>query len=245
MSTVFISDLHLSQHSAQVLGHLGEVLRTQVKGADALYVLGDLFEIWLGDDAMTADHRAVLDGFRRISDSGTPVYFMRGNRDFLIGPAFVEASGMTILDDPCVVELYGTRTLLMHGDLLCTDDTDYLKFRLQVRDPAWQKYFLSLSIPERIQLGKDARAASQEAGGKKSNEIMDANLATVAHYMSEHGVQRLIHGHTHRPKVHQLTLGNVPAERIVLGDWHDFSSVLVMNEQGYRLNDPRVATSPS
>lgn len=226
-----------------MLQHLSGVLRAQTIGAQALYVLGDLFEIWLGDDAMTAEHRAVLESFRRVRDGGTPVFFMRGNRDFLIGPEFAQSSGMTVLEDPCLVDLYGTPTLLMHGDLLCTDDTDYLAFRRQVRNPAWQQQFLALSIPERIRMGKEARSASQEAGEKKSNEIMDANPETVTHYMQEHGVRRLIHGHTHRPKVHRFMLAGQEAERIVLGDWHDFASVLVVDKQGYRLHDPRVISS--
>jgi len=241
MTTVFISDLHLSANSAQVLRHLSGVLHTHAVGADALYVLGDLFEIWLGDDAMAPEHRAVLALFRGVRDSGTPVYFMRGNRDFLIGPEFVAVSGMQVLDDPCVVDLYGTRTLLMHGDLLCTDDTDYLAFRRQVRNPVWQEQFLALSIPERIRMGREARSASQDAGEKKNAEIMDANTLTVEQFMLEHRVHRLIHGHTHRPGVHKFTLAGQPAERIVLGDWHDFASVLVVDKQGYHLHDPRVS----
>ncbi len=224
--TLFIADLHLAADQPGIAQQFLTFMQERAPHADALYILGDLFEIWLGDDAMTPEHSVIVNALRALSDDGVPVYFMHGNRDFLIGEAFAKASGCHILDDPCTVDLYGIKTLLTHGDSLCTDDIDYQKFRAYIRNPQTISQLMSLSIEERIAKGKEYRMASQEANKEKSMEIMDVNQDAVASMLREHGVAHMIHGHTHRPKVHRFDLNGKTAQRIVLGDWYEQGSQL-------------------
>ncbi|MEW6330352.1 MAG: UDP-2,3-diacylglucosamine diphosphatase [Pseudomonadota bacterium] len=235
-TTLFISDLHLCGARPAITALFLDFLRHRARGADALYVLGDLFEYWIGDEAAEQpEFRSMVQGLRELTAAGTPVFVMHGNRDFLMAQGFEKATGCRLLADPAKVDLYGTPTLLMHGDSLCTDDVEYMAFRAQVRDPAWQKQFLSMSVPERDRIVRDFREISKNSTASKKPEIMDVNQNAVEAIMREHGVQRLIHGHTHRPREHVFTLDGRPARRMVLGDWYEQGSVLRVDAQGWKL----------
>jgi len=231
MTTLFISDLHLDAERPQVTGLFGRFLREEARGADALYILGDLFEAWVGDDDPSDTGAFVARELRTLADAGVPVHFIRGNRDFLVGDAYARRAGMTILPDPAVVMLYGEPTLILHGDTLCTDDVAYQQFRAQVRNPAWQQQFLSQPLAARVAFAQQARAASkahqaglQDKGTMES--ITDVAPATVEATLLRFGITRMIHGHTHRPAIHELEIGERACQRIVLGDWYDQGSVL-------------------
>ena len=211
---LFISDLHLDESRPAVTAALESFLE-QNRDCQALYVLGDLFEAWVGDDddsRLAADTRAM---FKRFSGSGAALYFMRGNRDFLLGETFCTAAGGQLLPDPTLITLDGTRTLLMHGDSLCTADRDYQRFRQMARDPRWQTDILSRSLGERRTLASELREISRDATSNKAEDILDVTPAEVERVMAEHGVNCLIHGHTHRPARHEQQHGT----RWVLGDW--------------------------
>jgi UDP-2,3-diacylglucosamine hydrolase len=224
--TLFISDLHLSDERPEITALFSLFLQNDAARAHALYILGDLFEVWLGDDAVLPAYQTVMDGIRALTASGVPVYVMHGNRDFLIGERFVQLSGCRLLEDPTIIELEGKRTLLMHGDTLCTDDVEYQRFRTQVRNPDTQRQFLALPINERIAVAKHYRQESRERSRSKAEEIMDVNQGAVMEIMRRHGVYQLIHGHTHRPAVHSFILDDHSAQRIVLGDWYEQASIL-------------------
>ena len=218
MATWFISDLHL-QASRPELTRACIDLLDRLHGCDALYILGDLFEAWIGDDDDEPWLTDLSSALKRLSDSGSALYFVHGNRDFLIGADFAVRHGMTLLPESTVIDLYGRPTLLLHGDSLCTEDREYLAFRNQVRNPLWQQAVLSKPLGERRQLAAMLRNESRMAGAEKNSEIMDVTSAEVERVMREAGVDLLIHGHTHRPARHPLSLDGHPAERIVLGDW--------------------------
>ncbi len=235
MSTLFISDLHLSGQRPAITELFLDFLRQRARSAEALYILGDLFEAWIGDDAVLPDYQPCVDALRTLADSGVPVYIMQGNRDFLLGEGFAAMSSATLLPDPSVIDLYGEPTLLMHGDTLCTDDVAYQQFRAMVRDPQWQAALLAKTPQERLAMAREYREISQAQTAQKAETIMDVNQEAVAAALREQGVHRLIHGHTHRPALHDFTLDNAPARRIVLGDWYEQGSVLVCDETGCRL----------
>lgn len=231
MPTLFISDLHLHASRPRVTALFLQFLREEAAGAKALYILGDLFEAWVGDDDPDPVGAAVAEGLRGVADAGTPVAFMRGNRDFLLGPDYARRAGMTLLADPAVVMLDGVPTLLLHGDLLCTADTGYMAFRAQTRDPGWQARFLAQPLAARQAFANQARAQSQAAQAALKDAgtmetITDVSPETVAQYFMRYGVDRMIHGHTHRPAIHAHEAGGRRCERIVLGDWYEQGSVL-------------------
>ena len=233
--TLFISDLHLDPERPAVTKLFLDFMDTRACAADAVYILGDLFEAWVGDDDTSPMNLAVCEGLKKCATSGTPVYIMHGNRDFLLGAQFAAASGATLLGDPALIDLYGTPALLMHGDLLCTDDREYMAFRAMVRDTEWQRELLSKSLEERQLLAREMRNRSREQTGGKPESIMDVNKAAVIKTMTEHKVQRLIHGHTHRPAIHELLISEKSAQRIVLGDWYEQGSLLECTANGCRL----------
>ena len=233
--TLFISDLHLDPERPAVTKLFLDFMDTRACAADAVYILGDLFEAWVGDDDTSPMNLAVCEGLKKCATSGTPVYIMHGNRDFLLGAQFAAASGATLLGDPALIDLYGTPALLMHGDLLCTDDREYMAFRAMVRDTEWQRELLSKSLEERQLLAREMRNRSREQTGGKPESIMDVNKAAVIKTMTEHKVQRLIHGHTHRPAIHELLIAEKSAQRIVLGDWYEQGSLLECTANGCRL----------
>lgn len=234
MTTLFISDLHLDGSRPAVTQLFFSFLAGEARRADALYILGDLFEAWIGDDDDDAHHQAVLSRLQALSRT-VPVAVMHGNRDFLLGERFARESGCRLLAEAEVVHLYGVPTLLMHGDQLCTDDDAYQAFRRTARDPGWQRDMLARPLAERRAIARQARDRSAIENAMKADAIMDVNADAVADAMRRHGVRRMIHGHTHRPAVHELDLGGTPATRIVLGDWYDQGSVLRVDADGFEL----------
>jgi len=234
-NTLFISDLHLDPERPLITDLFLDFLANRAVRSGALYILGDLFEAWVGDDDTSPMNRAVCQGLKACTTAGTAVFVMHGNRDFLLGSGFAERSACTLLDDPARIELYGKPTLLMHGDLLCTDDTEYQAFRKVVRDPAWQQALLAKSLDERRRMAQEMRASSREQTGGKPESIMDVNSDTVVRLMTEHHVQQLIHGHTHRPAIHDLEVAAHAAQRMVLGDWYEQGSVLACSAAGCEL----------
>ncbi len=235
-TTLFISDLHLCGARPAITALFLDFLHQRARTADALYILGDLFEYWIGDEAVEQEEfRPIIRGLRELTTSGTPVYVMHGNRDFLMGQGFEKATGCRLLSDPSRIDLYGTPTLLMHGDTLCVDDIEYMNFRAKVRGTAWQKEFLGRSVAERDKIVRDFREISKHSTAAKKPEIMDANLKAVEAVMREHRVHRMIHGHTHRPKEHVLNLEGESARRMVLGDWYEQGSVLRVDARGWVL----------
>lgn len=230
--TLFISDLHLEDAAPERTGWLAAFLAGPARDAAALYILGDLFEFWIGDDALSPTAEHVAEALETLSRSGVECYFTHGNRDFLVGGQFAGRAGVEILPDEHVIDLHGTRTLLLHGDSLCTDDVEYQALRRQVRNPAWQAGVLALPIEERLKMATDAREASKQHTRSASMEIMDVNRKAVEDAFGRHGVSRMIHGHTHRPARHEVKLGDRTAERIVLSDWYDHGSYLRVTEDG-------------
>lgn len=236
MASLFIADLHLDPARPQITALFERYLAgDEVRHADALYILGDLVEAWIGDDDDAELPARIAAATRAVRDAGVPVYFMVGNRDFLLGPAFAERAGLTLLDDGTVHDIHGRPTLLMHGDVLCTDDVAYQAVRRQVRTPEWQAQILAMPLQARRAFAAKAREDSKAHTGSTMESIMDVNDGAVAEAMRKAGVTRLIHGHTHRPAVHAFELDGDPAERIVLGDWYEHGSVLRVDNDGVEL----------
>lgn len=233
--TLFISDLHLSEERPEITALFLDFLITRATGADALYILGDLFEIWLGDDAIMPCYQPVLNGLRGLTGTGVPVYVMHGNRDFLMGDLFAQRSGCRLIPDPSVIEVNGERTLIMHGDTLCTDDVEYQQLRAHLRSEETQRQFLALPMAQRVSVASQYRSGSRERSRHKAEAIMDVNQLAVITTMREHGVRLLIHGHTHRPAIHDFSLDGQAARRMVLGDWYEQGSVLSCDTSGCRL----------
>lgn len=232
--TYFISDLHLCASRPRITALLLEFLGGTARGAQALYVLGDLFEYWAGDDDLDdLFHRDICAAFRALTESGTPIALIHGNRDFLLGERFAAASGMQLLKDPTEIDLYGQRALLTHGDALCTDDVAYQSFRSQVRDPAWQASFLALPLAERKAQIEALRMRSESEKSMKAEAIMDVNDDAVRDLLREHGHPAwLIHGHTHRPASHVVRDGEHVTTRWVLGDWYEEGHYLRCDANG-------------
>lgn len=235
MATLFISDLHLDPQRPAITTLFLDFLKRRAAKAEALYILGDLFEAWIGDDDDAQLGREVASALSDLTAQGVAVYLVHGNRDFLLGERFAASSGVQLLPETTVIDLYGTPTLIMHGDTLCTDDVAYQAFRAQVRSPQWQSQLLTRPLAERRQIARQLREGSQQATRQKASEITDVNPDAVVRTMREHGVYRLIHGHTHRPATHELLIDGRPAQRIVLGDWYEQGSVLSCDTGGCRL----------
>jgi UDP-2,3-diacylglucosamine hydrolase len=226
VTTLFVSDLHLDDARPHIVEGFERFCAGEARTADALYVLGDLFEAYIGDDDDAALNARIASALRGVADAGVPAHFIAGNRDFLLGEAYASRCGMDLLDDGSVVDLYGVPTLILHGDVLCTDDAAYLAFRKQVRDPAWQHAFLARPLTERRAFAAQARDASRVHTSQTDMAIMDVNQHAVESALRRNGVTRMIHGHTHRPAVHDFTLDGKPARRFVLGDWYEQGSAL-------------------
>jgi len=237
LKRLFISDLHLMESRPDVTAAFFRFLGEHAVDADELYILGDFFELWLGDDHETDFNRSIIDALGQLE---TPRFLMHGNRDFLMGDDFARAAGATLLPDPTVIDAGGKPVLLMHGDSMCTRDEAYMQARKMLRDPAFQQDFLSKSIAERAALAQGARNQSREHTRETADDIMDVTPAEVVREMEAHGVDLLIHGHTHRPYVHEFTLGGRPARRIVLGDWDDKGWYLVLDDAGFELKSFRI-----
>lgn len=235
MTTLFVSDLHLDAQRPAVTALFIQFLRSEARSASALYILGDLFEAWIGDDIADPAGDAVADALRDLHAAGVPSYFIHGNRDFLVGDDWARRARVCLLADPSLIIIEGRPTLLMHGDTLCIDDVGYQAFRSQVHQPAWQLGFLARSADERLAFAAQARAESRRQTAAKDASIMDVNDAAVRAAMTAHGVTRLIHGHTHRPAIHAFELDGQPAQRIVLGDWYEQGSVLRVDRESATL----------
>ena len=232
-SSLFISDLHLSEERPEANETFFSFMEEKAAGAQALYILGDLFEFWIGDDDLDQPFNAVVAGFlRNLSEKGVALYVMHGNRDFLIGDGFCKATGARLLVDPSVASPGTMKTVLMHGDTLCTDDTDYQAWRLIARSDAWQRDFLSKSLAERREIIMGLRDKSREVIQAKPAEIMDVSDAAVRQAFRDHGVTRLVHGHTHRAGRHSLELDGAPRERWVLPDWYGRGGYLEIPDDG-------------
>ncbi|WP_342594628.1 UDP-2,3-diacylglucosamine diphosphatase [Salinicola lusitanus] len=216
---LLIADLHLQPSQPDIAKGFIDYLRGPVRQASSLTILGDLFEAWIGDDYRGEFEQRIIAELKACAEAGTRLAFMHGNRDFLIGEAFAADSGCALLDDPTVMELGGQRVLLMHGDSLCTRDEAYMAFRRQARDPAWQAQILAMPVDERMALARKLREQSGEANTNKAEDIMDVTPEAVVETMQAHDVSVMIHGHTHRPAVHELNVGGEPAKRYVIGDW--------------------------
>ena len=235
MSTLFISDLHLDASRPEVTKLFLGFLAGEARDAEGLYILGDLFEAWLGDDDPDPHHARVAAALAELSGSGVPVRFLVGNRDFLLGEDYARRAGMELLVEPVLLDLHGTPTVLLHGDVLCTDDAEYQAFRVMVRDADWQKNFLSRPLDERRMMAAQARERSRSRGLTLDEDIMDVNADAVAQAFRTHAVPRMIHGHTHRPHIHHIEVDGKPCERIVLGDWYEQGSVLRVDAHGVEL----------
>lgn len=235
MATLFIADLHLQTEEPAITAGFLRFLQGEARQADALYILGDLFEAWIGDDDPNPLHQQIASAIKAVVDAGVPCYFIHGNRDFLVGQRFARQSGMILLAEEERLDLYGREVLIMHGDTLCTDDPGYLAFRAKVHTPWIQRLFLALPLLIRRRIAARMRADSKAANSSKSMEIMDVNPQAVVDAMERHHVQWLIHGHTHRPAVHELQANGQPAWRVVLGAWHSEGSMVKVTPDDVKL----------
>jgi UDP-2,3-diacylglucosamine hydrolase len=235
VAALFISDLHIDASRPAITERFLNFLGAEAVQADALYILGDLFESWVGDDAADAAQAAAIAGLRSLTSQGVPCFALHGNRDFLLAARFCDQSGARLLPDPLIITLYGERVLVMHGDALCTDDHAYQRLRATVRDAGWQRQFLALPIASRRALAGAARTGSQAHTAALEYAIADVNADSVALALRNAGTTTLLHGHTHRPAIHALQVDGRPCTRIVLGDWYDQGSLLRWDEHGPEL----------
>jgi len=231
---LLISDLHLEEERPDITRAFLHFLATRACQAEALYILGDFFEVWIGDDAMTPFQQSIADALRALSERGTRIYLMHGNRDFMLGKGFCRAAGCTLLGDPSVVELGGERVLLMHGDSLCTRDEGYMRLRRLLRNPLSLFILRHLPLSTRRKLARKLRNESRAQTRMKASDIIDVTPELIPRVLAEHGVRTLIHGHTHRPATHELEVDGRPAQRIVLGDWDQQGWALQADESGFQ-----------
>ena len=234
---LFISDLHLALDKPGITRRFLEFLDTRAVEAEALYILGDLFDAWIGDDDPTPPYGKIKRRIKQLTAAGTQVFLQPGNRDFLLGERFCRETGVVLLGDYHVIDLYGVPTLLTHGDLLCTDDLPYQAFRAKAHTPEWMRSVLSKPLLLRLLAARWYRLRSFLHKRKKNQAIMDVNLHTVTQVMRKHGCLRMIHGHTHRPNVHDFQIDGHSARRFVLADWNrDAGQVLSWTPQEYRID---------
>ena len=232
---LLISDLHLEQDRPDITAALFAFLERNTGSCGALYILGDLFEVWIGDDDVTELSTAVANALNSFHQAGADIFVIHGNRDFLLGAGYAASCGATLIDDSSAVDTPIGPALVLHGDDLCTDDVDYIKFRTTVRQQSWQQDFLSKTLLERRAFAAQARQQSQQATSTKENAIMDVNVASVEQRLVETGQQLMIHGHTHRPQIHELELAEGKARRVVLGDWDRHGWFAEIDNEGLRL----------
>jgi UDP-2,3-diacylglucosamine hydrolase len=238
--------VHLDASSPEAVEQFLDFLRTHAAGAEALYILGDLFETWVGDDETEAEKTAIRQGLRALTSSGVACFLLHGNRDFLLGRSFCDNTGCRLLPDPVIAEFDGERVLLTHGDGLCTGDYSYQELRSIVRTASWQHRFLALPLADREMLANQARAGSRQHTSRTIPKIMDVNPDAVAAAYRVTGVRRIIHGHTHRPAIHDMTIEGARAQRIVLGAWYEQGSYLIYDDEHYELRElPRSNPAPA
>lgn len=234
---LFISDLHLDDARPDITRALRAFIEDEAPRARALYILGDFFNVWIGDDAASKLAAEVSGLLAQLTAGGTRVFLMHGNRDFLLGGDFTARCGATLINEPHLLDCFGRRYLLVHGDALCTRDEDYMSFRRMVRNRDWQQGFLARPVKERRAFAAEARARSKAMSSNKAEDIMDVTPEEVGRLMREHEVATLIHGHTHRPAVHEIYIGTLPARRIVLGDWDHSGWYLKISSTGEELRN--------
>ena len=232
---LLISDLHLQEERPDITRAFLELIAGRARDTQALYILGDFFEAWIGDDAMSPFQRTICQALRELSDSGTSIFLMHGNRDFMIGRAFCKAAGCTLLPDPSVITLNDEPVLLMHGDSLCTRDQAYIRMRRYLRHPLTLFILRHLPVSTRHKLARKLRSESRSQTRLKANDIVDVTPEEVPQVMAQHGVRTLIHGHTHRPAIHKLQIDGQPARRIVVGDWDHQGWAVQVDERGIQL----------
>jgi UDP-2,3-diacylglucosamine hydrolase len=244
VSRLFVSDVHLDAGTPEAVEQFLDFLDVYATRSEALYILGDLFETWVGDDETDAQKQAVRQALRALTAGGVACFILHGNRDFLLGRRFCEDTGCRLLPDPVIAEFDGERVLLTHGDGLCTDDHSYQELRSIVRTAPWQRRFLALPLTDRELLANQARAGSRQHTSRTIPTIMDVNPEAVAAAYRVTGVRRIIHGHTHRPGIHDSTIEGARAQRIVLGAWYEQGSYLVYEHEHYELRElPRRAAA--
>lgn len=236
--SLFIADVHIAPDRPDITRAFTDFCKGPASAAGAVYILGDLFEVWIGDDDDARAWQPAIDALTELTAAGTRVYFMHGNRDFLVGDDFATRTGIGLLADPVLVDLHGTPTLLSHGDIFCTDDRDHQAFRAQVRSAEWRREFLARPLAERRQIAARMRAGSRESARAKSASIMDVNIAAVTRAFRDHGAHRMIHGHTHRPDRHEHEVDGRIVERWVLGDWYEQRSALELVDDRLRFLPP-------
>jgi UDP-2,3-diacylglucosamine hydrolase len=244
MSRLFVSDVHLDASAPAAIEQFLSFLDTYGANAEALYILGDLFEVWIGDDEADADKKVVAEALRALTTRGVACFVLHGNRDFLLGRGFCDETGCRLLPDPVVAEFDGERVLLTHGDALCVDDHSYQELRSVVRTAPWQRRFLALPLSDRELLANQARAGSRQHTSRTIPKIMDVNPDAVAQAFRVAEVSRMIHGHTHRPGIHDTVIDGTQAQRIVLGAWYEQGSYLVYERGNYELRELARAASP-
>ncbi|MEH0758275.1 UDP-2,3-diacylglucosamine diphosphatase [Vibrio sp. 16] len=235
MTTLFISDLHLSPSTPEINACFRKFMREEAIHAEALYVLGDLFEFWIGDDDKSDFASTVREEFKRLTENGVPVFFTQGNRDFLVGKRFAKQTGVTLLGDETTIDLYGRKAVVLHGDTLCTRDVNYLKYREKVHQPWLQWVFNRIPMFIKKKIVSKVQSDIKDDKQTKSLEIMDVTQSEVARVMAAHGVDLMIHGHTHRPMVHTFDRSGTTNTRIVLGDWYTQGSVLSYDKESFEL----------
>ena len=233
--TYFIADLHLSEDRPDITACFLSFLANQATNAQKLYILGDLFEYWIGDDDTAPFIWQIADALKALSESGTEIFFIQGNRDFLLGKKYATKAGMTLLDDVTLIKLYGREAIIMHGDTLCTRDVAYQAFRKKSRTWWWQFMIKSLPLFVRRKIAQNYREKSASATAMKSQEIMDVTQEEVINSLIQYDCQLLIHGHTHRPNIHNQTVNNQPTQRIVLGDWYEQGAWLIVTPESIEM----------
>jgi len=237
MTRLFVSDVHLDASAPAAVEQFLDFLRTHAAGAEALYILGDLFEAWVGDDESDPDKKVVCNALRALTSQGVACFIIHGNRDFLLGRDFCDNTGCRLMADPVIAEFDGERVLLTHGDALCTDDHSYQELRSIVRTAPWQRRFLALPLADREMLANQARAGSKQHTARTIPNIMDVNTDAVERAYRVAQVRRIIHGHTHRPAIHDSSVDGTPAQRIVLGAWYEQGSYLAYEAGRYELRE--------
>ncbi len=246
MATLFISDLHLHESRPAVTDCFTRFLASAASTTEALYILGDLFEVWIGDDDPDPHHRRVIEALRAFTAAGPDCYIARGNRDVIVGRRFCTETGSRLLDETTVIDVYGTPVLISHGDELCTDDIAYQRFRRRARSPTWRAIFLALPLSVRRYFARQLRRRSRADTALKPADITDVSPEAVEQAFIEYRVATMIHGHTHRPGIHQLEIFRQTRTRIVLGDWYTSGSVLRWDQTGYRLEPlPLAGAAPA
>lgn len=235
MTILFVSDIHISEKNPEIGEQFIDFLEKQARQSEALYILGDLFDYWLGDDDPNPEYKKIKSALTQYTNKEIPTYFMHGNRDFLIGGSFANETGIKIISDPSIIELYGEKILISHGDMFCVDDIAYQSGRKLTRSPNWQKMILAKSLKERKAFAYKAREKSSKHIQEANEILMDVNQGEINKTFKKYGLNQIIHGHTHKPAIHNSVIKGESYKRIVLGDWYEQGSILKWDQSGPEL----------